>query len=295
MSPEQAAGRWDELGVASDVYCLGATLFCVLTGKPPQQNAKDALQDIQEGRFPQPRKINPLIPAEMEAICVKSMALSPQDRYRSVDKLREDLEAWMADAPISVIREDLHKRLSREARQHPSFRLVPMYGLAFLSLLILSMDFEGRFAELDSYTRWILLGASLILPVVSAYCAWLARPRSRFSQSGWSKIRRKGRHRYIWTRAILWCFYLSFLGLLPDLARGTLVRGTLFFWGVTVSFLMIGGYTIATKTWHTNEAIFAGKGQRSARERYAPNWGRVLLMVSVVGVIVAIYFLLRYI
>src|SRR5439155_13907672 len=35
MSPEQAAGRLDKLGPASDIYSLGATLFCVLTGQAP--------------------------------------------------------------------------------------------------------------------------------------------------------------------------------------------------------------------------------------------------------------------
>src|SRR5205085_4186709 len=33
MSPEQAAGRLDELGPATDVYSLGATLYQVLTGQ----------------------------------------------------------------------------------------------------------------------------------------------------------------------------------------------------------------------------------------------------------------------
>ena len=104
MSPEQAAGRLDLLGPASDVYSLGATLYQVLAGRPAFAGSDTAtvLRQVQRGEFPRPREVQRRIPAALEAICLKAMALKPEDRYATPNLLADDVEHWLADEPVSA-------------------------------------------------------------------------------------------------------------------------------------------------------------------------------------------------
>src|SRR5262249_51246688 len=67
MAPEQAAGDLETLGPRSDVYSLGATLYCLLTGRAPfEGDAGAVLRKVQAGEFPSPRAIDPAIDRAME-------------------------------------------------------------------------------------------------------------------------------------------------------------------------------------------------------------------------------------
>jgi tetratricopeptide (TPR) repeat protein/tRNA A-37 threonylcarbamoyl transferase component Bud32 len=119
MSPEQAAGDLDRLGPRSDVYSLGATLYCLLTGRPPLAGSPgEVLRAVQRGEFPPPRAIVPAIDRPLEAVCQKAMALKPEDRYSSCRAVAEDIERWMADEPVSAWREPVSRRARRWARRH---------------------------------------------------------------------------------------------------------------------------------------------------------------------------------
>jgi eukaryotic-like serine/threonine-protein kinase len=120
MSPEQAAGRLDQLGPTSDVYSLGATLYCVLTGRAAFEDSDLGLtlRKVERGEFPRPREINKDLPPPLEAICLKAMSLEQADRYPTPRALADDLEHWLADEPVVAYREPAGERLARWTRRN---------------------------------------------------------------------------------------------------------------------------------------------------------------------------------
>ena len=141
MAPEQAEGRLDQLGPASDVHGLGAILFEILTGRPPFKG-KDptaVLRQVIHEPPPRPGSLEKGVPRALEAICEKALAKKPSDRYGSASELANEVQRWLADEPVRAYREPLTVRAGRWMKRHRTFvtsalaaGLVALVGLAVI-------------------------------------------------------------------------------------------------------------------------------------------------------------------
>jgi len=97
IPPEQAAGDLANIGPASDTFGLGAVLYQLLTGKAPfhMPSSFQALIKARESDVDSPRKLNPLIPVDLEKLMLKALAKNPNDRFSSSEDFATQLEHWL--------------------------------------------------------------------------------------------------------------------------------------------------------------------------------------------------------
>ena len=100
MSPEQARGDQAEVGPSADVFGLGATLYCLLTGGPPiraEAGMAAMLQRAIRAEFEGPGLRRPGVDPELERICLRALAAEPSERHPSARALAEELDEWLAE------------------------------------------------------------------------------------------------------------------------------------------------------------------------------------------------------
>jgi serine/threonine protein kinase len=89
MAPEQAAGRANDVGPATDVYALGAMLYEALTGRLPFTAGSWDLT-IQQVIHDEPARLPPDVPRDLETICLKCLEKEPARRYVDAGALADD-------------------------------------------------------------------------------------------------------------------------------------------------------------------------------------------------------------
>ncbi len=157
MSSEQAKG--EPTGPASDIFSLGLILYAIMTGKPAfdgdSLRGADPLKAVREADILPPRIREASLSRALEAVCLKALAASPEDRYESARALAEDVTRWLADEPVSQWREPLSLRVRRWIRTHRTIVIttaaVVVFGVVGLLGFVTILTTKNR--ELEGERR----------------------------------------------------------------------------------------------------------------------------------------------
>jgi tRNA A-37 threonylcarbamoyl transferase component Bud32 len=120
MSPEQALGS-PAIGPAADVYSLGATLYDLVSARPPfrADSPLETLRQVRDCEPASPRVLNPKVPRDLETICLKCLAKDVHQRYASAAEVAQELGRYLEGEPIRARPIGTVARTARWARRYP--------------------------------------------------------------------------------------------------------------------------------------------------------------------------------
>jgi formylglycine-generating enzyme required for sulfatase activity/tRNA A-37 threonylcarbamoyl transferase component Bud32 len=134
MAPEQASGKRALVGPATDIYALGVVLYQLLTGQLPfrADSTLELLRAVTSDEPTRPRRLQPRLPRDLEAITLHCLEKEPARRYPTALALAEDLRRFQERKQVKARPVGAVARLARACRRRPLVALL-------LALLIVSL------------------------------------------------------------------------------------------------------------------------------------------------------------
>jgi hypothetical protein len=149
MAPEQITLERGAIGPAADIYAVGATLYHMLTGRPPflASSVSETHAQVCHSDPVPPRALNTSVPRDLESICLMCLRKSPKSRYASAASLADDVDRFLRNEPVKARQLGPLGRAARWARRKPVVATLTALLLMAVSAGVAGIATQWRRAE----------------------------------------------------------------------------------------------------------------------------------------------------